>query len=328
MIGDAIAGHVRAMARGPSRGRNLTRDEARGALTAILNGEAAAEAVGALFMLMRYRGETAEEIAGFVEALRDRLSPWAGMGAALDWPSYAAGRTRGAPLFLMAARLVAAAGATVLLHGWNSHLSHPLGPRAGVEALGLPVAETPEAARAALAEAGVAYVPLAALDAEALRLLRLRDVLGLRSPLNTALRALNPGAAPAAVQGVFHPSYRGLQTDAARLLGQTAVGVVKGAGGEFERHPMKAVELWGYRGDVGFDLALPPSADGARRLKADDAAPDAAAFAALWSGAREDAFEEAVVIGTAAAALFVAGVEDRLDGAEARAAALWRDRAA
>ena len=74
--GAAIADYVRAMARGPSRGRGLTRDEARDALAQIMAGNAAAEAVGALFMLMRYRGEDAGEIAGFVEAMRARIPDW------------------------------------------------------------------------------------------------------------------------------------------------------------------------------------------------------------------------------------------------------------
>ena len=46
---------------------------------------------------------------------------------------------------------------------------------------------SPLEARAALDAEGITYIPLGALDAEALRLLQLRQVLGLRSPLNTAL---------------------------------------------------------------------------------------------------------------------------------------------
>lgn len=324
--GDAIAAQVRAMARGPSRGRNLDRDEAREAMTAILAGNAAPEAVGALFMLMRYRGEVAAEVAGFVDALRARLSPWSDVGAAVDWPSYAAGRTRGLPLFLLAAKLVARSGRAVLLHGWNSHMTHPVTTLKGVEALGIDVVETPRAAQAALAKSGVAYVPLEALDGEALRLLQLRDVLGLRSPLNTALRALNPGSAAVSVQGVFHPTYRALQTDAARLLDQPAMGVIKGGGGEFERHPNKGVELYGYNTAGPFDEVMAPLGEARRRLRSDhaDLTPDM--LTALWSGAREDEFERDVVLATAGAALFIAGGANSLAKAEALAADLWAKR--
>lgn len=320
-----IAAQVRALGRGPSRGRNLTREEAADALSACLSGEAPPEAVGALFMLMRYRGENAEEIAGFVDALRARLAPWAGIGAALDWPSYAAGRTRGLPLFLLAARLVATSGRPVLIHGWNSHLTHPVGPAAAVAALGVPAARDPGSARAALAAGGLVYVPLEAMDAAALRLLRLRDALGLRSPLNTALRAMNPALAPVSVQGVFHPAYRALQSDAARLLGQPAMGVVKGGGGEFERHSGKAVELYGYAAAGPFDLTLPPVEAAQRRLK-DEAALTPAALTGLWSGERRDDFAHDVVIATAGAALLVAGAAPGYEAAEAMARELWETR--
>ncbi|MEM7270493.1 MAG: glycosyl transferase family protein [Pseudomonadota bacterium] len=327
MSGDAIAAQVRAMARGPSRGRGLTQDEARDALSAILAGEAAPEAVGALFMLMRYRGEDAGEIAGFVEALRARVGPWAAADAAVDWPSYAAGRTRGLPLFLLSAKLVASTGRPVLLHGWNSHLTHPVTPLAGIKALGIAIAPSPDAAKRALANEGIAYAPLDALDAEALRLLQLRRVLGLRSPLNTALRALNPATAPTTVQGVFHPTYRALQTDAANLLGQKAIGVIKGGGGEFERHPGKSIELYGY-GAEPFDLKMPAMTNAAaRRLKDDEAPPTVDQLVGLWTGEAEDPFAADVVIATAGAALLVAGAAGTIEEADTMAADLWRARA-
>lgn len=327
---EALAPLVRAMARGPSRGRGLTQGEARDALGHALAGDAAPEAVGALFMLMRYRGESAAEIAGFVEALRARVLAWRDLGSdipgLLDWPSYAAGRTRGLPLFLVAARLVAASGRPVLIHGWNSHLTHAASTLKGVEALGIPIVRETEAARAALAAEGVAYLPLDALDADALRLLRLREVLGLRSPINTALRAFNPGGAATSVQGVFHPPYRALQTDAARLLGQAALGVVKGGGGEFERHPGKAVELYGFNEAGAFDFAMPPTeALAPRRMRGDDETLTPESLVRLWSGEAENAFASAVVIATAGAALHVAGAGALAD-TDARAAHLWEVR--
>ena len=325
--GDAIAEYVRAMARGPSRGRGLTQDEARDALSQIMAGNAAAEAVGALFMLMRYRGEDAGEIAGFVEALRARIPDWREVRPAIDWPSYAAGRTRGAPLFLLAAKLVAGTGRSVAIHGWNSHLSHPASTVKGAKALGIPFAAAPDAARDGLAAGNICYIPLGDLDAEALRLLQLRTVLGLRSPLNTALRALNPTGAPVSVQGVFHPTYRALQSDSAQRLSQHAMGVIKGGGGEFERHPGKAIELYGYNAAGPFDLKM-PALDGApaRRLKSDDDAPSIDAMMRLWDGSAGDDFARAIVIATTGAALFVAGAETEIARADALAEALWEDR--
>mgnify|MGYP000294529187 CR=1 FL=1 len=111
----SLADHVRTLGRGPGRSRSLTEAEARDAMQIMLAGNAAPEAIGALLMLLRMKGETAQEIAGFAAAAQAFGDP--GRCADLDWPVYAAGRTRGLPWFLLSARLVAAAGHKVLLHG-------------------------------------------------------------------------------------------------------------------------------------------------------------------------------------------------------------------
>ena len=321
MTAAPLAPFVAAIARGPNTGRTLSRAEARAAMEAMLSDEAAPEAVGALLMVLRYRGETAEEIAGLTEGCA--VAGWDGIGAGLDWPSYAAGRTRGAPLFLAASVLVARAGVPVLLHGYNSHQAGAASVAGALGPLGIPVARTPEAARTALAQGGIAYAPLEDLNPGLLRLLRLRDTLGLRSCVNTVARMSNPAAAPAAVQGVFHPPYRGLQTDAAAILGRRDIAVVKGGGGEFELNASKAVEIWGLSDGAPWDMLTDPVLP-ARRLHEPDA-PQPRPEAVLAGGG--DAFARAVVRQTAELALRTA---TRLgaDAARARIADLFPERTA
>jgi anthranilate phosphoribosyltransferase len=320
-----LAPFVRILGRGPGRARHLTAAEAEEAMRLVLSGRAAPEAVGALLMLMRYRGEAPEEVAGFVRALRQEADGWNGLPVALDWPSYAAGRTRGLPWFLLAARLIAEAGHPMLIHGWNSHQGELASVRAALEPLDIPVVTEPEAARGALLRIGIAYASLADVAPQALRVLRLRDVLGLRSAVNTALRLLNPAGAPASVQGVFHPPYRPLGRDAALLLGQERILVIEGGGGEFERHPSKAVTVSGAAGGQPFETTAPALLEEAHRLADDAARPDD--LMALWTGARADPFAEAVVIGTAPLALLAIGAAADPEAAAAEAAALWRRRA-
>ncbi len=317
--------YVRALARGPGRSRHLTRAEAADAMARMLEAEPAPEALGALLMLMRYRGENADEIAGFVDAMRARARPWAELPVGLDWPSYAAGRTRGAPWFVLSALLAARAGVRVLMHGYNSHMSHPLGTRAALDALGVPVCATVREARLELETRGLAYVPLEAIDARLLDLLKLRAELGLRSPVNTALKLFNPGGAPAAVQGVFHPSYRALQQEAAERLGLSSMIAIKGGGGEAERTPAKAVEMFRLEDGEAFEETAAPMIEASPRRHA-EAPPDPRTFAALWRGEARDAYGEATVIGTAALALLAAGAAPDLAAAQSRAQDLWSER--
>lgn len=320
----ALLPYVQLLGRGPGRSRNLDEAEARAAMDIILRGDADPEALGALLMLMRFRGESAAEVAGFTRGFRDLLADWRDIGAGLDWPSYAAGRSRGAAWFLLAAKLIAQAGAPVLLHGWNSHQSGKASVTAGVARLGIACVTGPDDAARALRKTGIAYAPLDTMCPRALDLLKLRDVLGLRSCVNTCMRMLNPAGADATVQGVFHPPYRELQADAGALLGQPQMTVLKGAGGEFERMPTKPVALFGLRDGAGWDDSVPALLDEARRLSADDFGPDA--LPALWSGALHDPFAEAVVLGTAAVALMTLGRAPDHDSAMDLARALWTDR--
>lgn len=316
----SLAPFIHAMGRGPGRARSLTGDEAQQAMDLILRGAADPHAVGALLMLMRYRGEVPAEIAGFATAMRTDLPPLPRVD--LDWPSYAAGRTRGLPWFLLSARLVAATGARVLLHGWNSHQSDGADVRASLPLAGIAQAQSPGDLATCLDRDGIAYLPLETLSPRALTLLRLREVLGLRSCINTVLRVLNPAHAPAAVQGVFHPPYRGLQQEAGVLLGQPSLAILKGGGGEFERNPAKDVALFRLVNGQPEELTLPALLPEPRRLS--DAPTPPQALADLWNGTLRDPFAEAIVTGTAAAALIALGHAP--GPAHALAQSLWANR--
>ena len=82
----SLSPFVQILGRGPGRARSLTMDEAQAAMTVVLSGQAAPEAVGAMLMLLRMKGETAHEIAGFVSAARTSLSAWVGLKPAWTGP--------------------------------------------------------------------------------------------------------------------------------------------------------------------------------------------------------------------------------------------------
>jgi anthranilate phosphoribosyltransferase len=301
-----LAPFVQIVARGKGRARAMTMDEARSAMALILKGDAAPEAVGALLMVMRLRGETADEIAGFTAALRAHV---AGVlpQADLDWPSYAAGRSRGAPLFLLAARLVGRAGYTVSMHGWNSHQSATASVREIID----------------LAGPHVRYSPLETLSPEAFSVLNLRDTFGLRSCFNTVLRMWNPSGAPATVQGVFHPSYRSLQAQAAALLGQKDLSIIKGGGGEFERHPSKDAVVFGLRDGLHIQETAAPILQDTRKLHDVEKPID---LFELWEGRTHDPFAIATITGTAALALWTLKAAPTFIEADQMARTLWECR--
>jgi len=281
----------------------------------VLAGEADAHQVGAFLMLLRYRGEDPEEMAGLVDACRAAMGAGLPAGCAavdLDWPYYGAGRTRGEPWFLLAALALGRAGHRVLMHGSNE-FSRGTAVAEGLAALGMRVAVDRADAGRLLDASGFAYLPLDAMCPALGRLLRLRSLLGLRSPLNTAARLVNPFDARAGVDGVFHPAYIALHLATAERLGRERLGVVKGGGGEAERSAEKAVAAhWFQRGAGVGELGLPAGGAGLGD----------AGLAEVWRGA--PGVGEATAVATIGLGLLALGAA--AEGLEAAAARVWAGR--
>jgi anthranilate phosphoribosyltransferase len=273
---NAFAQYVATLGRGPGRSRALTREEARLAFASVLAGEVDPHQLGAFLMLLRYRGEDADEITGLLEAAQSTLQPMP--HAALDWPSYGAGRTRNTPWFLLAALALGQSGIPVLMHGTNE-FGTGMTVAEGLRSLGLAPARNADEAAAMLERIGFAYLPIEVLSPPIARLLALRALFGLRSPVNTVARLLDPARAPAGVDGVFHPPYIEVHLGVAERLGRPRLLVLKGGGGEAERVPAKPgiAHLW-VAGTGRSEIALPADA------AASDASGDAACLVKVWRG--------------------------------------------
>ncbi len=335
-----FACYVATLGRGPGRGRALTRQEAHDAFTMVLRGEADPMQVGALLMLLRYRGEDPEEITGLVEAARAHASLGRRGGASifpdvdLDWPSYGAGRTRDAPWFLLAALSLADSGIRILMHGSNE-FSGGIAVADALAALGRQVPREPADIADALRRFGFAYWPASAMAPAMDRLLGLRRLFGLRSPVNTVARLLDPADAAASVDGVFHPPYIALHLAVAERLRRPALLVLKGGGGEAERPPTKAVTAhlqWG--GQAALELQLPAlcgtrPAAGSKSAdsKSASSGPDRLArLCSVWRGDCCDDLAVCTVKGTIAMALLALGRCINAEQADQDARLIWDRR--
>ena len=326
---DAFAPFVRTLGRGPGRARSLSRAEAAEAFALVLTGEVDPHQIGAFLMLLRYRGEDPDEMTGLVEAARRSIG--AGSGGVhgsppdLDWPSYGSGRTRGAPWFLLAALALARAGHRILMHGTNE-FTGGVTVEAALAALGIAPADDLADASRRLDRARFAYLPLDRLSPVLGHLIGLRRLLGLRSPVNTVGRLLDPGDASRAVDGVFHPAYVELHLAVAARLERRRLVVVKGGGGEAERAPGKRLAVHVHdlvSGQAALELA--PLLAGSPPAEAP--VEDAALVAAVWAGDAAPAWPVATVVGTVALALLALEPSLGADDADRRARAIWTDRA-
>ncbi|MEB2632061.1 hypothetical protein SOP94_27110, partial [Peribacillus frigoritolerans] len=114
-----FAQFVRILGKGKRGARDLTRGEAREAMGMVLDDQVEDTQLGAFLMLLRHKEESAEEMAGFTEALRARLQAPA-LNVDLDWPTYA-GKKRHLPWYLLAAKCLAQNGVRIFMHGGGAH---------------------------------------------------------------------------------------------------------------------------------------------------------------------------------------------------------------
>ncbi len=320
-----FAPYVRILGKGPHLSRPLTREETRAAARMVLAGEVEPVQLGAFLCLLRVKTETPDEIAGWVEAVQETLAPPAGAPAAdLDWSSYA-GKSRRLPWFLLSVLLLAGNGVRVFMHGTDGHTANRVYARQALAALGLPVAASMAESAGHLAATNVAFLPLEHMQPRLHEIMGLKALLGLRSPIHTVARSLNPFRAAHQLVSVFHPNYRDVHQQAAQLLGQPRMAVFKGEGGEIERRPEKPCVVQTVVDGATGGEEWPPMA--VTPPPGWDDVSDLGRLAALWRGESDDAYATAVVTGTAAVALRLLGRAPSPAAAEALAAEMWRNRA-
>lgn len=318
----AFAAFVRILGKGKSGSRSLSRAEAQQAFAMILRGEAQPVQVGAFLMLLRVKEETGAELAGFVEACRAQMTAPPALAVDLDWASYA-GKKHQHPWYILAILLLVQAGYRIFIHGADGHTAGRLYTEQALRELALPVAGSWAEVETQLDTLGLSYLPLRAFCPGLHELVHLRPLLGLRSPVNTLTRMLNPLGAPCGIQSIFHPAYASLHQQADRLLGQPRALVFKGDSGEVEIKPTADTRLYLLEGDQQTELTLERRLD---QRVADVSIPGVAPLRALWHGSLEDDYAREAVLGTTTAALLL--LEPRLDMAAARdrAASLWQAR--
>lgn len=314
---------IQILGKGRNGMRPLTQEEAYEAMKMITCYDVEPEQLGAFLMLMRVKEETAEEVAGFTRALRESIptsDKW--FCPAIDWAAYA-GKKRQLPWFLLAALTLAGRGHAVLMHGMQRNDERIYVPEA-LDALGIDVASSLPDAEQQLKSNAFAYLPISTLSPLTNELIATRELFGLRPPLHTVARMLNPFYAPLSVMGVFHPNFATVHQQSARLLGQPNTLICKGEGGEFERIPERSCTMFGLTdkqdwSETWDNLLKPGSVVKPERLNLNH-------FRSVWDGDIQDQYAELAVTGTLAWVIRAMQIETTSDRAHLLANQWWQQR--
>ena len=282
--------------------------------------------VTATLIELAERGETAEEIAGAVKAMRARMTAIAAPAGAIDVCGTGGDGQHSVNVSTAVALVVAACGVPVAKHG-NRAASSLAGGADTLEALGLNLARAGELAEVTLPDLGIAFMFAPAHHPALARLAPIRKALGRRTIFNLTGPLANPARVARQLVGVAHPNLIALYRDAMRLLGTEAAMVVSGeegldelsiAGPSFiatiglERHAGEIAPL-----DAGL---MPHPLEG---LRGGDAAFNAAALRRVLLG-EAGAYRDAVLFNSAAALIVAGQVDDWFEGVEEAAEALDR----
>jgi anthranilate phosphoribosyltransferase len=282
----------------------------REAFGVIMRGEGTMAQVAGLLMALRVKGESSDEVAGVVQALRDAMIvlPTPDASSLVDTCGTGGGALTTFNISTAAALVAAGAGVRVAKHGNRSFTSRS-GSADVLEALGVVVELTPAGMAATLAQAGIVFM-YAPLMHPALRFVGpVRRELAVPTVMNIVGPLANPARAGRQVVGVAEPARLALIADALATLGSVRAMVVHGEPGIDEISPMGITHVREVRDGVARDWSIDPADFGiahvsAGELAGGDPADNAAVITAVLEG-KGPAGARAAVLLNAAAAVYV-----------------------
>lgn len=240
-----IASYIKVIGRGREGARALTQEQAADLFGQVLDGTVTDLEIGAFCLAMRIKGETPEEMAGFLQATHQRLyaiptHPTSRHAGLVVLPSYNGAR-RLPVLTPLLALLLAREGLAVLIHGSTSENSRICASKV-LETLEIPA----QAAIKFIADGEVAFVPTALLLPGLKRLLDVRRTVGLRNPAHSLVKLMNPCAGRALIVSSYtHPEYA-LSMAETFVRIQADAMLLRGTEGEPVADPRRLPQMEGF----------------------------------------------------------------------------------
>jgi anthranilate phosphoribosyltransferase len=210
---------------------DLSREEARSAMLEIMEGKYTPAQIAAFLVALRMKGETLEEITGFAEAMREkmtRVSPQA--RPLVDTCGTGGDGARTFNISTAAAFVAAGAGAAIAKHG-NRAVSSPCGSADVLEALGVTITLTPQQIADCIDAVGIGFMFAPGLHPAMKYAAPVRKELGVRTVFNLLGPLANPASAQAQVLGVYASALTEAHAGVLKNLGSRRALVVHGLDG-------------------------------------------------------------------------------------------------
>jgi len=223
----SISHYIKDIGRGKEGARALDRDKAADLMGQILDGQVSDLELGAFCIAMRIKGETDQEMAGFLDATHARLQTLPVSAPVVVLPSYNGARKL--PLLTpLLAHLLAREGLAVVMHGTATENTRITSQQV-LSAMGVQTLTQTRAVQAG----ELVFAPTEILCPGLKRLLDVRRVVGLRNPAHSLVKLMNPTTATDAllVSSYTHPEYALSMAATFELTGARAL-LLRGTEGE------------------------------------------------------------------------------------------------
>jgi anthranilate phosphoribosyltransferase len=307
MIADAI--------RQVAERRDLTPEEAHGAMTEIMDGAASPAQIAAFLVAVRMKGETVEEVTEFARAMREHVrvvSP--SRRPLVDTCGTGGDVLKTFNISTTAAFVAAGAGLAIAKHG-NRSVSSKCGSADVLEQLGIRVEQSPEEVARCVDEVGIGFMFAPAFHPAMKHAGPVRRELALRTVFNALGPLTNPAGAEAQVIGVYAAALTELHAGALRRLGSKRAFVAHGMDGLDELSTIGTTRITELRDGWQRTYDLCPEDVGLRRatveeIQAGTPEENAKLLVAILEG-RNGAPRDIVLL-NAAAAVVAAGLADAL----------------
>jgi anthranilate phosphoribosyltransferase len=220
---------VRAALAAVIDGEALDRDQAHRAMGAVMDGESTPSQLAALLVALRMRGETVDELAGFAQAMRERVVHVDAPAGAVDVVGTGGDGSGTFNISTAAALIVAASGVPVAKHG-NRAITSRSGSADVLDALGVRIDHDADSAAAALRSVGFAFLFAPAFSPAMRHAGPTRREIGVRTAFNLLGPLTNPAETRRQLVGVGDPVAAPKLAAVLRALGTERSLVVHGAG--------------------------------------------------------------------------------------------------
>lgn len=207
--------------------QSLTQEESRNVMYKIMSGEFNDAQISGFLIALRAKGESSTEIAGFAQAMREKMTPIKIQSDAMDMCGTGGDAKGTFNISTASSFVVAGAGVHVAKHG-NRSMTSKSGSADVLTALGVDITLPTEKVVKCIDQIGIGFMFAPSLHPAMKYAMGARTALGTRTVFNILGPLCNPASVKRQLMGIFEGSLTDKIAEVLKKLNSTTAMVVHG----------------------------------------------------------------------------------------------------